>query len=358
MPCVNCKKSILSQTPSLIGEAKCNPLCPEDIVCQELLPSSCLFYSGSYLPCLDVDFGDRITDVIKSINSKYYTITSSNITITESIVDGCKVINLEAPSGQVYTDQYVAATVGGATDIPSFLVNKLSSSDGSIAINTIDPEVSTVNLVAPCAAKVKVSDVSQAENCGYLVDKFSEGAVLPEVDYLTDPDNPTIRFIKQVRTYTCAPQSISFVNDCNPAINAGTIVNPPVTVNNYNWRVTADSMQNPGDITFNISTGEFTVVRGGVYDINIAFGVPLTSSPSLAPGYIRVLLHYIGANSGLCIAYGIVYCTNQTAVYANAIVKGVSIPNNTSFDVLLYNYTGLSTQQLYSNIDLSFEKVG
>ena len=55
---------------------------------------------------------------------------------------------------------------------------------------------------------------------------FPEGAVLPR-DYLTGPDNPTIRFIKQVRTYTCSPHQLSFVNDCNPAINSGTIVKPP-----------------------------------------------------------------------------------------------------------------------------------
>ena len=358
MGCKNCKDNIVSQTKSLIADPKCNPACPETIVCQDLIPSSCIFYSGSNLPCLGVNNTDRLTDVIKAINTKLYTITSDNIVITQSVVDGCTVLNLEAPSGQVNVDEKVSATIGGATDIPGFLADKLSSSDGSIAINTINPEVSTVNLVAPCATKVKVSDVSQGETCGYLVDKFSEGAVLPEVDYLTDPNNPTIRFIRQIRTYHCAPQSISFVDNCNPAINSGTIVNPPVTVNNYNWQVTADTMQNPGDITFNIGTGEFTVVRGGIYDINIAFGVPLTSSPSLAPGYIRVLLHYIGANSGLCITYATIYCTTQTAVYANAIVKGVSIPNNTSFDVLLYNYSGLSTQQQYSNIDLSFEKVG
>lgn len=358
MPCVNCKKSILSQTPSLIGEAKCNPLCPEDIVCQELLPSSCLFYSGSYLPCLDVDFGDRITDVIKSINSKYYTITSSNIEITESIVDGCKVINLEAPSGQVYTDQYVAATVGGATDIPSFLVNKLSSSDGSIAINTIDPEVSTVNLVAPCATKVKVSDVSQAENCGYLVDKFSEGAVLPEVDYLTDPDNPTIRFIKQLKTYTCSPEACATEISCNPpsGLQSGVLVNPPVTSDNYNWTVVTDSMITPTDINF--SGGYFTVNRGGVYDLSLSFGTALSTGASNSPGYIRVLLQYYSFNSARCITYGNVYCTGQTSVYGSTVIKGVSIPTGTVFNVRLYNYTGVTTQQQYSNIDLSFEKVG
>jgi len=357
MPCVNCKKSILSQTPSLIGEAKCNPLCPEDIVCQELLPSSCLFYSGSYLPCLDVDFGDRITDVIKSINSKYYTITSSNIEITESVVDGCKVINLEAPSGQVYTDQYVAATVGGATDIPSFLVNKLSSSDGSIAINTIDPEVSTVNLVAPCAAKVKVSDVDEAEVCGYLIDKVGEGSVLPQVDY-SDPGFPVIRFIKQLKTYTCSPEACATEISCNPpsGLQSGVLVNPPVTSDNYNWTVVTDSMITPTDINF--SGGYFTVNRGGVYDLSLSFGTALSTGASNSPGYIRVLLQYFNSSSARCITYGNVYCTGQTSVYGSTVIKGVSIPTGTVFNVRLYNYTGVTTQQQYSNIDLSFEKVG
>lgn len=46
MPCVNCKKSILSQTPSLIGKAKCNSLCPEDIVCSEFEYAKCIFVEG------------------------------------------------------------------------------------------------------------------------------------------------------------------------------------------------------------------------------------------------------------------------------------------------------------------------
>lgn len=359
MPCVNCKKSILSQTPSLIGEAKCNPNCPEDIVCQELLPSSCLFYSGSYLPCLDVDFGDRITDVIKSINSKYYTITSSNIEITESVVDGCKVINLEAPSGQVYTDQYVAATVGGATDIPGFLVDKLSSSDGSIAINTIDPEVSTVNLIAPCATKVKVSDISQAETCGYLVDKFSEGSVLPQADYLTDPNNPTIRFIKQVRTYACSPESATTETDCSPGLNQGVLVNPAVVAGHqYEWTLTTNSFVNAGDITFNPTTGLFKVVKGGIYDLSLNFGILINNSGANVPSYIRVVLNYDGTTSARCISYSTIYCADQGAGYASTINKGVTIPDNTSFAVLLYNYSGVDTIQIYSNIEISFEKVG
>lgn len=358
MGCKNCKDNIVSQTKSLIADPKCNPACPETIVCQDLIPSSCIFYSGSNLPCLGVNNTDRLTDVIKAINTKLYTITSDNIIITESVVNGCTVLNLEAPSGQVNVDEKVSATIGGATDIPGFLVNKLSSSDGSIAINTIDPEVSTVNLVAPCATKVKVSDVSQGETCGYLVDKFSEGAVLPEVDYLTDPNNPTIRFIKQLKTYHCAPEACTTEPSCNPpsGLQSGVLVNPAVTVDNYNWKVITDSMSSPTDISF--SGGYFTVNRGGVYDLSLFFGTALSTGASNAPGYIRVLLQYYGTSSARCITYGNVYCTGQTAVYGSTVIKGVSISSGTVFNVRLYNYTGVTTQQQYSNIDLSFEKVG
>lgn len=354
MGCKNCKENILSETKSLIGNTRCTGDCPENVVCQDLIPSSCIYYSGESLPCADIQYTERLTDVIKSINSKLFTLTSDSITITESVVDNCKVINLEAPSGQPNTDEYVSATIGGATDPPGFLVDKLSSSDGSVAINTVDPEVSTVNLTIPCISKTKVSDVDTDEECGFLIDKFEESALLPVADYSVS-GNPKIKFIKQVRTYACSPDSATTETDCSPALSDGVLVNPASPT--YSWVVTADTMKNPGDITFNSGSGLFTVVTGGIYDIFISFGFVLGSSAN-ASSYVRVLLQYYGIESARCVTYGNLYCDNQTGVYGSSIDKGITIPDNTTFVIRLYNLSGATTQQLYSSINLNFEKIG
>ena len=63
--CPSCKESILSQTPSLIGNTLCNPDCPQDITCEDIIPSNCVFYSGATLTCpsgnTSVVYGDTVT---------------------------------------------------------------------------------------------------------------------------------------------------------------------------------------------------------------------------------------------------------------------------------------------------------
>lgn len=70
MSCTNCKDSILSQTPSNIGTTKCNGDCPEAITCVDILPSNCVFYSGSDLSCSGIIFGETITSAITKIDAK------------------------------------------------------------------------------------------------------------------------------------------------------------------------------------------------------------------------------------------------------------------------------------------------
>lgn len=354
MGCKNCKENILSETKSLIGSTKCTGDCPENVVCQDLIPSSCIYYSGESLPCADIQYTDRLTDVIKSINSKLFTLTSDSIVITESIVDNCKVINLEAPSGEPNTDEYVSATIGGATDVPGFLVDKLSSSDGSVAINTVDPEVSSVNLTIPCINKTKVSDVDTEEECGFLIDKFTDSALLPVADYSVSGD-PRIKFIKQVRTYTCTPEVAATNLSCSPAIADGVTVNPSFPA--YAWSVSADTMKNPGDITFDSSSGIFKVVAGGIYDIYISFGMQLDGGAN-ASSFVRLLLNYHSSQSGICLTYGNIYCDEQSGVYGTSIAKAISIVSNSDFVIKLYNFSGASTRQQFASINLSFEKVG
>ena len=80
MSCNPCNKSILSQTPSKIGETQCTQPCPEEITCEDIIPSNCVFYSGSQLICpsgtTSVDYGDTITEAL----GKMYELICQNST--------------------------------------------------------------------------------------------------------------------------------------------------------------------------------------------------------------------------------------------------------------------------------------
>ena len=67
--CPTCKESIISQTPSLIGKTECTSDCPEAITCQDIIPSNCVFYSGSNLSCSGVVFGDTVTVAINKLDA-------------------------------------------------------------------------------------------------------------------------------------------------------------------------------------------------------------------------------------------------------------------------------------------------
>lgn len=94
--CPDCKQSILSQTSTLIGNAECNPICPEEVTCLEgSIPSSCVYYSGQTLPCTGVLYGNTISQAIQALSSEMFTITSTTLDIqhtTSSI--GCKVVSI------------------------------------------------------------------------------------------------------------------------------------------------------------------------------------------------------------------------------------------------------------------------
>jgi hypothetical protein len=119
--CPSCKESILSQTPSLIGNTLCNPDCPQDITCEDIIPSNCVFYSGATLSCpsgnTSVDYGVTVTVALNKMyqlicqNSTSNTvqvtandtcygylaskITSSSLDITVSNPGGCEKLNIE-----------------------------------------------------------------------------------------------------------------------------------------------------------------------------------------------------------------------------------------------------------------------
>jgi len=67
--CPTCKESIISQTPSLIGKTECTSDCPEAITCQDIIPSNCVFYSGSNLSCSGINFGDSLSLAFSKIDT-------------------------------------------------------------------------------------------------------------------------------------------------------------------------------------------------------------------------------------------------------------------------------------------------
>ena len=121
MSCPTCKESILNQTKSLILETKCNQPCPQDITCEDIIPSNCVFYSGPNLSCpsgsVTVNYGDTITVALDKMfqlicqstdsNTVAITsadtcpgylaskITSSSLAITVTNPGGCEKLNIE-----------------------------------------------------------------------------------------------------------------------------------------------------------------------------------------------------------------------------------------------------------------------
>jgi hypothetical protein len=119
--CNPCNKSILSQTPYKIGETQCTQPCPPEITCVDIIPSNCVFYSGSTLSCpsgsTSVNYGVTITEALNTMyqlicqNSTSNTvqitandtcygylaskITSTSLDITVSNQGACEKLNIE-----------------------------------------------------------------------------------------------------------------------------------------------------------------------------------------------------------------------------------------------------------------------
>lgn len=87
--CPTCKESILSQTPSLIGQTQCTQTCPPDITCVDIIPSNCVFYSGPTLSCpsgsTSVNYGVTITE---ALNTMYQLLCQNSTSCTAKITAG------------------------------------------------------------------------------------------------------------------------------------------------------------------------------------------------------------------------------------------------------------------------------
>lgn len=142
MSCPTCKESIISQTPSLIGQTQCTTDCPEDITCVDIIPSNCVFYSGATLSCpsgnTSVNYGDTVTVALGKMynlicqNSTSNTvqitandtcygylaskITSTSLDITISNPGACEKLNIEEKCWDPWT---AANLLNGFTNFPS-----------------------------------------------------------------------------------------------------------------------------------------------------------------------------------------------------------------------------------------------
>lgn len=121
--CPDCKQSILSQTPTLIGNTKCNPICPEETTCLEgSIPSSCVYYSGQTLPCSGVLYGNTISQAIQALSSEIFSITSNTLDVQQGISsEGCKFVSINTTnSGGCQELDWINLTV-----LPPFISNSL-----------------------------------------------------------------------------------------------------------------------------------------------------------------------------------------------------------------------------------------
>lgn len=78
--CPTCKESILNQTESLIGQTQCNDPCPQDIACEDIIPSNCVFYSGVNLQCSGIVYGDILTNALQKIEQKLCNVSEKCFT--------------------------------------------------------------------------------------------------------------------------------------------------------------------------------------------------------------------------------------------------------------------------------------
>ena len=120
--CPTCNSSILSQTPSLIGETQCTQNCPPETNCTDIYPAKCIYYSGSNLACTGINYGDSVDVALAKLDAKYGVrvnstdtccgyladkIISDTLDITTETVDGCPKLKLEVStvvSCRAYSD--------------------------------------------------------------------------------------------------------------------------------------------------------------------------------------------------------------------------------------------------------------
>jgi len=68
MSCNKCK-NILGKDSSMIGNPLCNSDCPQDVVCTEIYPAKCTFYSAQNLSCSGINFGDSIDTAFQKVDA-------------------------------------------------------------------------------------------------------------------------------------------------------------------------------------------------------------------------------------------------------------------------------------------------
>ena len=203
------------------------------------------------------------------------------------------------------------------------------------------------NTVASQDIYVKVN--SNDAVSGYLFDKFVEGDVTPILD-TTTPTAPKIKFIKQIKGFSTSPQAIADnANPCNAYYNSG--VNLTST-----WNQTVDTFLDPTDVTV---LGNTFTLKKGIYNISIVSNLTSNSPFSSAPSFVQTQFKLVGGGGNIyVVARAIIVCTDESAAFASAETKGITISSTSSFNVNIFNKTGNTLNNANANIDISFEKVG
>jgi len=211
--CINCKDSILSQTVSKITAPLCNDACPESIVCVDIIPSNCVFYSGGNLSCSGIVFGETLTTALAKIDTKLCENSTSN-TVQITANDTCY----------------------------GYLASKITSS--SLAITTTNPGAcEKLNIEEKCwcygslegyknkwksvSAPFQIAQISNVKECvvklrGMIINpSFSttvpDAGVCQSTKLFTIPAGKLPSFI---RTYTVFLIPLNFSTPCLPLVGA------------------------------------------------------------------------------------------------------------------------------------------
>jgi len=108
MACPNCKDPILNNTGSIIGNSKCNPVCPESIGCPDIISSGCVEYTGADVIIPSIPAGTNLNTVIQilaatSSNSCCGPLVWQDITLNEGYISAA-ITGGQAPQYAVDTN--------------------------------------------------------------------------------------------------------------------------------------------------------------------------------------------------------------------------------------------------------------
>ena len=411
MACKNCNPPILNQDVSIIGNTKCNGNCPEDAPCVDYLGSNCVYYSGDTLTCLSdptaqgrtVQNGDSLTTILNTLNNSYGVrvdssdtccgfladkIISSNpslLRVSVQTLSGCQTLVL-TPSGSTGTQTCVGKVQTNSGDSCGYLVNKVSSTDGSITITDNSGTTGKLDLSVGCQLNGFVNE--DDTTCDYLINKFTDGAVYPTVD--VSSGEPKIRFDFQTVTFASRAGALPISVDQTSVVagqqmlcsgySASTFPKPENTgipiagggrTNSSIW--ISDPVSSPivtlSQATFSNGlrdqglTGTFDCkfdLVEGIFNVSIQYNITNNNTRLGNTGFLNFFLQDV-ANPTSQVPLGKlpIVCSAEYSAYGAGVVNGVVIPSGgKSYLLRVQNSVAAFAGSTNDNILLSFQKVG